>query len=241
VVAGARVPLQSAMAPGEARAVDVPVRLPHWAREGYLSLRLENGRGEALPLAEGSHTGWRVTNTHFRPLEGVPDNRLSALYARARAYHAEAKQPAMQSRDRNDAMQVLGAALDTLFFSPIWGEERRAVARHAEDLGPPGLSPLNPNRPFWAALFTQYGLIGLALALWFAWRLGGTAVTLARQAGTHLDSMPWRLLPLCVVLWAASGLFTGALASYHAYWAFFVLAGFMEGRKLQGGAPARRG
>jgi hypothetical protein len=81
------------------------------------------------------------------------------------------------------------------------------------------------QRPLLPSLLHQYGLIGLGLALWFAWRLLQRSIVCAERG-----ELGWQLLPLSLALLALAGLFTPALGSYHTHWAFFLLAGFLEGR-----------
>ena len=214
-VDGPLVVVPGRLAPGDALALDVPVRLPPWVRDGYLTWRLSLADGSAVPLAGGSEPGFRFLNSAYRRLGLDPENQLSAMAARARAFQLEALPPTGAEPDANAAGMVLGNVLDTLFFSPLWGEPEPAGRGHA----------LPQQRPFLPSLFHRYGLIGLGLALWAAWRL------LDRALGCQERGDPgWMLLPLALALLGAASLFTPALGSNSSHWAFFLLAGFLEGR-----------
>jgi hypothetical protein len=203
------------LAPGQAREVLVPVRLPPWVRDGYLTWRLALGDGTPVPLSAGSLPGFRFSNAAYRRLGLDPDNQLSALSERARAFHEDTRPLIGTTPDAHSAGAVLGDVLDTVFFSPLWGEPEAT---------PPG-SAFAAQRSLLPSLLHRYGLIGLGLALWFAWRLFQRALACAERG-----DLSWQLLPVAIVLLALAGLFTPALASYHAHWAFFLLAGFLEGR-----------
>jgi hypothetical protein len=214
-VEGPWVALPGALGPGEARTLRVPVRLPPWVKDGYLTWRLALSDGSAVPLARGSLPGFRFSNAGYRRLALDADNQLSSLAERARAFQREAQLPTPATPDAHSAGMVLGDVLDTVFFSPLWGErEPRAEG-----------SAFTQQRPFLPSLLHQYGLIGLALAGWAAWRLLQRALACAAPG-----QRGWQLLPLALVLLAAAGLFTPVLGSYHSHWAFFLLAGFLEGR-----------
>jgi hypothetical protein len=204
-----------ALAPGETRALLLPVRLPHWVRDGYLTWRPQLADGSLVPLAGGSLPGFRFSNIGYRRLGLDADNQLSSLAARARSFQREARPPERRAPDAHSAAAVLGDVLDTVFFSPLWGER---------EPGPPG-SAFTVQRPLLPSLLHQYGLIGLGLALWFAWRLLQRSIVCAERG-----ELGWQLLPLSLALLALAGLFTPALGSYHTHWAFFLLAGFLEGR-----------
>lgn len=212
---GPTVPVPGALAPGQSRTVEVPVRPPHWIRDAYLTWRLELGDGRSAPLAQGSHPGFRFINHGHRRLAHDPENQLTVLAARARAFARETVPPSAAEPSAHSVFMVAGDVLDTLFFSPLWGEDEPSSA---------GV-PLSTRRPLLPALLHQYGLIGLALAAWVLWRLFHRAA-LCGQRGEP----GWLLLPISLVLLAAAGLFTPALGSYHGVWAFFLLAGFLEGR-----------
>lgn len=214
-VPGESVPLPGTLAPGEARTMRVTVRPPHWVSGGYLSWRLTLPDGREVPLAHGSQTGFRFTNAAFRRLGLDGENQLSALAARARAFRRDTVEPPAPGPALNSAGAVVGDVLDTLFFSPLWGE-REPVSRGR---------PLSPARPVLPSLLHQYGLIGLALALWCAWRLLQRSIACAERG-----EPVWLLLPVTVLLLGAAALLSPAPGTYHAHWAFFLLAGFLEGR-----------
>ncbi len=214
-VDGPQVAVPVRLAPGESLSLEVPVRLPPWVRDGYLTWRLSLADGSAVPLASGSEPGFRFLNTAYRRLGLDPENQLSSMAVRARAFQTEALPPPSAEPDAHSAGMVLGAVLDTLFFSPLWGAPEPTGRGHA----------FTPQRPFLPSLFHRYGLIGLGLALWAAWRL------LERALGCRERGHPgWMLLPLALALLGAASLFTPALGSHTSHWAFFLLAGFLEGR-----------
>jgi len=203
------------LAPGEARTVRVPVRLPPWVRGGYLTWHPHLANGSAVPLAARAPPGFRFINIGYRRLGLDPENQLTALAARARAFQAETRPAPPAEPDTNAVGMVVGDVLDTLFFSPLWGERELTGANR----------PFTRQRPLLLSLLHRYGLIGFALALWVAWRL------LQRTLGCAERGDPaWMLMPLALVLLAAAGLFTPALGSYHSDWSFFLLSGFLEGR-----------
>jgi hypothetical protein len=214
-VAGPRVPVGTTLAPGAARTVPVLLRVPHWVRDGYLTWHAQLADGSAVSLARRSLPGFRFSNSAYRRLGLDAENQLSSLAQRARAFQAEAQVAPGALPDAHAPGMVLGDVLDTLFFSPLWGEPEPGHAGAA----------LSARRPFLPALLHQYGLIGLALALWVGARLLQRAAACADRGDPG-----WRLLPLALVLLFAAGLFTPVLSSYHSHWAVFVLAGFLEGR-----------
>lgn len=211
-----RVTVPAGIAPGQTRTAWLHLRLPHWVKEGYLAWRIEDSRGRSLPLAKGSHPGFRFVNAGFRRLSHDPENRLSPLAERARAYRRETYPPIQPTVDSNGAERIVGEVLDTLFFSPLWGEAPSGSA---------GVSPLAAGRPFLPALFHRYGLIGVLLAGWFGWRLFDRAIRSANRA-----SPAWQLVPVALLLLGTAALFSAAPGSYHALWAFFLLSGYVEGR-----------
>ncbi len=217
------VPVPGRLAPGDARQVVLSLQPPHWLREGYLAWYLVQGENAPVRLDDASQQGFRFVNTAFRRIAHDPENRLSVLAQRARAFAAEAEARPDRAPPAHTWSLVLGDVLDTVFFSPLWGEVEPAAAGHA---------PFGTPRPFLPALLHQYGLIGLALALWFAWRLLTRALAIAQGGGPA-----WQLLPLALLLLFAAALFTPVVGSYHGHWAFILLAGFLEGRYAQRHPP----
>ncbi len=199
----------------------LPVRVPHWVREGYLAWHVEAPAGAPVRLAEDSQAGFRFRNAGYRRLQLDRDNRLSALLARARDYSRHARPAAQQAPDAHSLFMVLGDAFDTLFFSPLWGEAERDA---------PGAHAFGAPRPFWLQLFHRYGLVALALALWAGWRVWRRAWRLAWSAEGDHARLTWALVPAALALLFLAGWFTPELGSYHALWAFFLLAGWVEGR-----------
>jgi hypothetical protein len=217
VLDGVTVPVPGSLRPGETRTVTLPVRPPHWLHDAYLTWRLELADGRAAPLASGSHPGFRFINHGHRRLALDPENQLSALAARARAFARDTSAPPAprEARAGTPLGGVLGDVLDTLFFSPLYGEAAPGARG----------TPLRAGRPVLPALLHQYGLIGLGLGLWALLSLLRRAQDCAAQGDPG-----WRLLPITLALLAVAALFSAAPASYHALWAFFLLAGFLEGR-----------
>jgi hypothetical protein len=221
IYTGEAVPLPGTLAPGEARTLRLVVRLPPWLREGYLTWRAEDGRGRPIALARSSDPGFRFTNLGYRRLEQDSDNRLSALLRRALDYQAQTKPVEPPQPDPNGTFMMMGDVVDTLFFSPLWGE--------------PGPRPEHPYpfglaRPAFIQLLHEYGLIGLALAALFLWRLRVRALDVARADARSGGGLGWRLVPLSLALLFVMGWFSPVLGTYHGLWALFLLAGWVEGR-----------
>jgi len=215
VLDGEHVAIPGTLRPGESRDVMLSVRLPPWMKDGYLTWRLELQDGSEVPLARRSLPGFRFHNPGFRRLALDPENLLTAMADRARSFRSDTEPPPMVTPDMDSAGNVVGDALDTLFFSPLWGEREPSAAHH----------PFTVRRPFLLSLLHRYGLIGLGLVLWFAWRLLHRSMACAERGDPA-----WMLLPLSLLLLFLAGLFTPALGSYYSHWAFFLLAGFLEGR-----------
>jgi hypothetical protein len=212
---GPQMPVPAELEPGDALPLSIPVRPPPWVRDGYLTWRLSLADGSPVPLAGGSQPGFRFSNTAYRKLGLDPENQLSSMAARARTFQSEALPPPAAEPDANTAGAVVGDVLDTLFFSPFWGEPEPAGRGRA----------FTPQRPFLPSLFHRYGLIGLLLGLWVAWRLLDRALGCAERGDPG-----WMLLSLALALLAAAALFTPTLGTFTSHWAFFLLAGFLEGR-----------
>lgn len=215
VLDGPQVRLPGPLAPGATRTLEVAVRIPPWVKGGYLTWRVTLGGGMLVPLAHHSAPGFRFANLTYHRLELDHDNLLSALAERARAYESETHAPPVATPVMDSAGMIAGDVLDTLFFSPLWGEPE-----------PSGQAlPFSSHRPLLPSLLHQYGLVGLGLALWVLWRLLRRAAICAER-----NDPGWLLLPLALVLLVGAGVFTPALGSYHSDWALFLLAGFLEGR-----------
>ena len=210
--------------PGETILMEIPLRLPHWVKEGYLTWWLkdstDNNGGKPIGLAEGSDPGFRFLNGDYRRLTRETENRLSSLADRARAYRDQTRPTGSTRPNPDNAVMILGDLLDTLFFSPLWGE------RGGQEQGSP---PFATSRPAVLVLFHRYGLLGMLLAGWALWRLAKRALAVAQRL-ENAGGAGWRLAPLSIVLLGVAGLFLPDLGSYHAHWAFFLLAGWMEGR-----------
>ena len=219
---------------GETIVVEIPLRLPHWVKEGYLSWWLKdstgNRGGEALVWAEGSDPGFRFLNGEYRRLTRETENRLSSLAERARAYRDQTRPTGGARPNPDSALMILGDLLDTLFFSPLWGkpggnEHGREDRRGNEPGGP----PFAASRPMVAVLFHRYGLLGMLLAGWVLWRLANRTLRVAHRL-EGAGGAGWRLASLSIALLGVAGLFLPDLGSYHGQWAFFLLSGWMEGR-----------
>ena len=206
--------------PGSSLSVILPLRLPPWVREGYLSWWARDGLGQAVGLSRESQKGFRFINGDFKRLELDDENRLSAHSRRARDFLTLTFPTLKQAPDRNSLQMILGDLLDTLFFSPLWGE---ADPRY------PQATPFNPGRPFWLDLFHQAGLIGFALALWAFGRLFLHTLQIAGRI-PYVQGPAWQFLPISLFLFALSGMFSSDVGSYHGVWAFVLLSGWVEGR-----------
>lgn len=222
---------------GETIVVEIPLRLPHWVKEGYLSWWLkdstgnyDNQAGQTLEWAEGSDSGFRFLNGEYRRLTRETENRLSSLAERARAYRDRTRPTGGARPNPDSAVMILGDLLDTLFFSPLWGEPGGDEHGGGNQRGnEPGGPPFAASRPMALALFHRYGLLGLLLAGWVLWRLVNRTLRVAQRLGSA-GGAGWRLAPLSIALLGVAGLFLPDLGSYHGHWALFLLAGWMEGR-----------
>jgi hypothetical protein len=215
----ARAPLAMTLAPGESGTASLTLRLPTWFHEGFLFWRLENLEGQPYKPGRDSNPGQRVINDDFRELENDSENRLSILTQRARSFQAETRPMKTQNPTNLKIATLIGSVLDTLFFSPLWGMDSLLETK---------MSPFSPNRPFWPDLFRRYGFLGFLLAVWFGWRMYSHAAFIADRT-TGLTGLGWRLFAISGVLVAVIGFLSPVLGTYHAHWAFFLLAGFVEG------------
>ena len=212
-----RLPVR--LKPGAEAEFAFPIRLPHWFSDGYLAWRVMDASGRPVPLHRNSHQGFRVTNAGYHALPLDPDNRLSILTGRSRAFLAQTD-PAPSPRSQRDSWNfIIGSILDTALFSPFWG---RAVSARE------GVGPLSPSRPFLPDVFRQYGLLGVLLAGWFGWRLLSRAASLALKA-PEKSALGWRIVAVTGAVVAFMAMVSPAVGSYHAHWAFFLLAGYAEG------------
>lgn len=205
----------------ESARVSVPVRLPHWVRDGYLSWQVRVGGGGRAVLTEDSSLGLRFVNADFETLDDSADNLLSALAARAQDYHRSTRVPERYDPGGANLERVLGDSMDTLLFSPLWGESKQAEA---------AWRPFPPFRPFLAQLFAEFGLIGLLLVLRLGWVAARRADAVGLRANTAAQRLAWQLVPVSLLMVAALALFSPVLGSYHAQWGLFLLIGFVEGR-----------
>jgi hypothetical protein len=219
-----RLPLSAPLAPGRGMDVVFSVRLPHWAKEGYLAWRVDTGGWQQARLSDDSQFGFRFVNRNYRDLRRERDNFLTALAWRAREFGRLTFTPEEKERDPHRAANLIGRMMDTLFFSPLWG------ISHA---GPEARFPFAAPAPFWGLLFQEYGAIGLLLGLWIAVSLVRRANQIASQSIRLADRLLWRLVPLTGVLLPLIGIFSPALGSFHGIWGLFLLSGFIEGRYAQ--------
>lgn len=222
---GEPVALATALPPRGALTVFVPVRLPHWVQGGFLTWRAEDWRGRPFALSGDSHFGFRFSNPAYRPLTDGRENTLSALAARAREFERTTVAPPESRRNRETALNILGAMGDTL-LSPLWGLKKSAAA------GQPGAAAgvFAGPRPFWIQLWQGYGALGLALAAWFGLRLARQAARVARNSLPGPERLGWNLVPTSVALLALTGFFSPVLGSFHALWGLALLSGYVEGR-----------
>jgi hypothetical protein len=223
--------LRQVLEPGEGADLTVPVRLPPWVNSGYLTWLVQDFGGASIPLAAGMERGFRFSNAGFYGLDFAAENHLTALAARARALaHRE---PAAAASMRSPAIEsLLGDAIDTLFFAPLWG--------HGPVLRPHPF-PFDPARSLFLQLLHEYGLIGLGLGLWFYADLFRRSYQIAFTRHRGAVHLGWRLVPVAALLLAALGLFSGEAGRYHSLWGGFLLSGFVEGTyaRLYPAAAAR--
>ena len=231
----ARVALPGSLPAGERVALTVPLLLPPWASTGFLAWHFE-AEGLAAPrLGPRSAVGFRFRNPAFRDLKDSEDNLLTALAARSRTMARQALPPHATRRDLHGAEAMLGDVLDTLVFSPLWGQPAPY----------PKTAPFGGPRPFWLQLLAEYGLIGLMLALAAGWGLARRAGQLAYAARAGTPRLAWSLVVLAVGVIALTGFFSPVLGTYHGQWGLFLLFGFTEGRHdrffLRAGRPGGGG
>jgi hypothetical protein len=215
------VALAGGLAPGRSLQVTVPIRLPHWAREGFLAWRVEDGAGRGLRLASDSDLGFRFVNRGYRALERETENRLSALAKRARDFALLTYVPEGRQRNPHGAESLIGESLDTLLFSPLWG---LGAGTDEKTL------PFGTPRPFWAQLFQEYGMIGVALAGAFAWGMIRRSARIAARFLRAGERIGWQLVPMTGAVVVLIGFFSPVLGTYHAVWGLFLLSGYVEGR-----------
>ena len=220
VMAAEPLTITDPLAPGRTMETRLSVRLPHWARSGYLAWQVQQNEREVAPDDSGE-PGFRFVNRAFRDLTVTGENDLTSLAARAREIHSKATLPEATSERRFSVFNMVGAQFDTLLFSPLWG-------LGAVD---PGLQfVLDGHWPFWPRLLHDYGLVGLALGLWFLVRLIRMARAVAQREVQIAARMNWTLVQPVLMIVILTGLFSPVLGQYHGLWGLFLLAGFVEGR-----------
>jgi hypothetical protein len=226
-------PLPHSLGGRETVQVAVPVRLPSWAQEGFLSWQVQSADGRHASLTEDSALGLRFVNADYRSLADTRENLLSALAGRARAFRRETFVPETLGPAPASAEKVLGDVLDTLIFSPLWGEAKTATVRG---------QAFPANRPFLPHLFAEYGLIALLLLLRLGWRAAGRAELLGLRTTKPGARLAWPLVPAALGFLGLLALFSPALGTFHGQWGLFLLVGFMEGRhdRLVPPKPAAR-
>ena len=220
----ARLPLEHPLAPGRSVSVEVLVRLPYWAREGYLAWWVDSGGGEPARLSQDSQFGFRFVNRAFRNLTQERGNFLSALSERSRNFGSQTFSPQASARSAQTVGNLIGRVLDTLVFSPLWGLSHGGEKKRY---------PFSTPEPFWLLIFQEYGAIGLGLGLWFATSLLRRANRIAVHSIRVSDRMLWRLIPLSAVAVLVTGLFSAEIGGFHGIWGLFLLSGFIEGRHDQ--------
>lgn len=216
--------------PGKSREFSITIRLPHWLKAGYLGWRVEKG-GETVTLEADSHPGFRLRNPDYRPLEQDAENRFSIWTQRARRFMQTARATDSTAPPGNGWFVVLGDMVDTLFFSPLWGEQA------GDGLQP---APFSAPRPVLFQLFHKYGFIGLGLVVYFWLRLKRRAAHLAALKNAAGDPLALELTLLTLWLIMAASWVTPELGSYHGLWALFLLGGWIEGRYERAVPPAMR-
>lgn len=220
---GEAVPLEHPLLPGKTWEITLPVRLPHWFKEGFFGWRIQT-KGAPIPLAAKSSVGFRVVNKNYWELSWDEENLLTPLAQRADDFSFQTYLPKDSDRENLKSERLIGELLDVLLFSPFWGlpEGRGKVS-------PPFSSP----RPFWMELTTSYGLVALFLVLIILSRTHHKALKLASGAMQINARLMWGLIPVSLWLTALVGLFTPAPASYHGFWGLMILVGLVEGRFSQ--------
>ncbi len=210
--------LSAPLPPGATARLVVPLRVPPWVSQGYLVWSAEDHGGQPLVVVEEASRGLRFVNVDYTALDKPTENPLTALARRARDFQALTQAPAAVNALRPGGPSITDA-LETLFFSPIWGQ----APRESRSL------PVDPRTPLLFQLLGRYGLLGLGLLVWFWLDLFRRSYHLAfgRRAGA--GRMAWRLVPACVLLLGMVALFSGALGDYHSLWGCFLLSGFVQG------------
>ncbi|MCZ6558875.1 MAG: hypothetical protein O7A69_14050 [SAR324 cluster bacterium] len=216
-----RVRLEGRLPPGKSMELEMPLRLPHWSREGYMAWRLEGGERQALRFAEDSKLGFRFVNGNYRNFSQEKGNFLSALAQRARQVGQGSFVPKSSSRSAREKGSLLGRILDTLFFSPLWG---LAPANGGSRVA------FSSSVPFWMQLFQEFGAIGLLLAAAIGFTIVRRAERIASRSLRFGDRILWRLVPLTGVLVLLTGIFSPVLGSFHTIWGLCLLFGFIEGK-----------
>jgi hypothetical protein len=230
-------PLQLARAlrAGDSVQLNVPVRVPPWVETGFLTWHVRYGNGTLAAQSEASAQGRRVVNADHRALGEGRENLLSALAQRARDFQSETFVPVPGQPAPVNAEKVLGDVLDTLLFSPLWGEAKgdggAAIGEKRGEGGDGGdWRPFPANRPFITDLFAEFGLIGLAGLVYLGWLLVLRADALGSRTSKPGARLAWSLVPPSLAILAMVGLFSPALGTFHGQWGLFLLFGFVEGR-----------
>ncbi len=223
---GQPVVLTGRLRPGKSIEVTVPLRLPHFVRGGFLAWRLERADGTAVALTRDSDHGFRFVNTGYRSLSDETDNVLSALAQRARDFRHKTFAPEAESPPGPNIEKILGDMLDTLLFSPLWGEAKNV---------PPGTSwpsrrAFHDDRPFFPLVFSEFGAIGLILILWLLWTTARKADAVGTRTSGAAPRLGWQLVPVSLAMLFVLAIFSAAPGSHHVQWGLFLLIGYVEGR-----------
>ena len=225
------VQLARALPAGDSVQVNVPVRVPPWFENGFLKWHVRYGNGTLAAPSESSAHGQRVVNAGHRALGEGRENLLSALAQRARDFENETFVPVPGQPAPVNAEKVVGDVLDTLLFSPLWGEAKGEGGEgQGEGRGAGEWRPFPANRPFLTDLFAEFGLLGLAGLLYLWWVLVRRAQALGSRTSKPGARLSWSLVPPALAILAMLGLFSPALGTFHGQWGLFLLFGFVEGR-----------
>ena len=216
--------LETPLAAGETRKVQVQLRLPAWAQRGYVEFLMESGDGGKVQLTEDSSAslgfvfplGVEQAGDQLRR-----ENDLSAIAARARQPFRQGEPWMMNPQTDVSWKTLVGNTLDTLFFAPIVG-----------DGGLKSIQPLNGRGPFLFNMFWRYGLVGLLLMLWTPLLLLSYVLPAVR-GGSDEGALSALLVGVSLVMLTVAGLFSAAVGSYHMLWAASLQLGYMQGRVAQ--------
>ena len=239
VYEGQPVVLTEPLRSGKSIDVTVPVRLPHFVRGGFLAWRIERADGTPIALTRDSDHGFRFVNTGYRPLTDETDNVLSALAQRARDFRHKTFVPASESPSGPNFEKILGGLLDTLLFSPLWGEVKNVSP--TSSWTPP--RAFHDDQPFFPLMFSEYGAIGLILILWLLWTTARKADAVGTRISGTAARLGWQLVPVSILMLIVLAIFSTAPGSHHVQWGVFMLIGFVAGRyeRLYPARPRIRG